>query len=288
MRLDRSYLTNISIKFVYLLNLQHMIKKIFFSLLTLSYLTTFAQQSVTFNYTGAIQTWTVPPCVYSIQVDVRGAKGGGIQGNPFVGSGQGGNGARVQHPSIAVTPGQVLEIRVGGNPTGPTGGWNGGGNGHPSPNAQNESKGGGGASDIRISPFAMNNRIVVAGGGGGRAGGSGQTNYQATGGQGGCTTGQTGTGSPFTGTGGGGGTQFSGGNGGPPWGGGQPGTAGSIGQGGNGGFYTSAAGGGGGGGYFGGGGGGGDNCCTGANGGGGGGGGASEINDLTDVNISNP
>jgi hypothetical protein len=252
-----------------------MLKKLIFSILLLSTFSTQAQQSVTFNYTGALQTWTVPACVYSIQVDIRGAKGGGVLGTPFVGSGQGGNGARVQHPSIAVTPGQVLEIRVGGCPTGPAGGWNGGGIGHASPNPQNQSKGGGGASDIRVSPFALNNRIVVAGGGGGRAGGSGQSNYQATGGQGGCATGQTGTGSPFTGTGGGGGTQVSGGNGGPPWGGGQPGTAGTIGNGGNGGFYTSASGGGGGGGYFGGGGGGADNCCTGANGGGGGGAGSS-------------
>ncbi|MFN5653187.1 MAG: hypothetical protein ACK465_06155, partial [Flavobacteriia bacterium] len=110
-----------------------MIKKIFFSLLSLSSFYTQAQQTATFNYTGAVQTWTVPPCVYTIQVDVRGAKGGGTLATPFVGSGQGGNGARVQHPSIAVTPGQVLEIRVGGNPTGPTGGWNGGGNGHAAP-----------------------------------------------------------------------------------------------------------------------------------------------------------
>ena len=254
-----------------------MIKKFLFSLLTIiSLFSVKAQQSVTFNYTGALQTWTVPACVYSIQVDVRGAKGGGILATPFVGSGQGGNGARVQHPSIAVTPGQVLEIRVGGCPTGPTGGWNGGGNGQTSvSNTQMESKGGGGASDIRVTPYAMNNRIVVAGGGGGRSGGSGQTNYQASGGAGGCTAGQTGLGSPFTGTGGGGGTQTAGGNGGPPWGGGQPGTAGTIGTGGNGGFYTTASGGGGGGGYFGGGGGGADNCCTGANGGGAGGGGSS-------------
>jgi len=253
----------------------YMHKLLYFFILFFSCFLTRAQQSVTFNYTGTIQTWTVPPCVYSIQVDVRGAKGGGVLGTPFVGSGQGGNGARVQHPSIAVTPGQVLEIRVGGCPTGPTGGWNGGGNGHASSNPQNESKGGGGSSDIRITPYSMTNRIVVAGGGGGRAGGSSQSNYQATGGQGGCTTGQTGTGSPFTQVGGGGGSQVTGGNGGPPWGGGQLGTAGIIGNGGNGGFYSTASGGGGGGGYFGGGGGGSDNCCAGANGGGGGGGGSS-------------
>jgi hypothetical protein len=55
-----------------------MFKKIIFSLFSLSAFVSQAQQSVTFNYTGALQTWTVPPCVYSIQVDVRGAKGGGI------------------------------------------------------------------------------------------------------------------------------------------------------------------------------------------------------------------
>ncbi|MFM1894904.1 MAG: hypothetical protein RIQ90_2070, partial [Bacteroidota bacterium] len=41
--------------------------------------------TITFNYTGAMQTWTVPPCVYTISVIVAGAKGGGANG---------GNGAR--------------------------------------------------------------------------------------------------------------------------------------------------------------------------------------------------
>lgn len=231
--------------------------------------------TATFNYTGSVQTWTVPACVYCLVVDVRGAQGGGILANPYAGSGQGGRGARVQHNCIAVTPGQVLEIRVGECPTGFTGGYNGGGNGHNSSPVQMQSKGGGGATDIRIAPYAIGNRIVVAAGGGGRSGGSQQTNFQASGGNGGCATGVTGAGSPFTGTGGGGASQTAGGTGGPPWGGGQWGTAGSIGQGGNGGFFPTAAGGGGGGGLYGGGGGGGDNCCTGANGGGAGGGGSS-------------
>lgn len=73
-------------------------------------------QTVTFNYTGAAQTWTVPPCVYNISVSVKGAQGGG----------PGGLGATVLNPTIAVTPGQVLQINVGQCPTGPTGGWNGG------------------------------------------------------------------------------------------------------------------------------------------------------------------
>ena len=37
-------------------------------------------QSITFNYTGAVQTWTVPPCVFTINVVVAGAKGGGANG----------------------------------------------------------------------------------------------------------------------------------------------------------------------------------------------------------------
>ena len=61
-------------------------------------------QAVTFSYTGAVQTYTVPPCVFTLNVQVAGAKGGGSNG---------GNGGTVTG-SISVTPGQVLEIRVGG------------------------------------------------------------------------------------------------------------------------------------------------------------------------------
>lgn len=217
--------------------------------------------TVTFNYTGAAQTWTVPPCVTSISVDVRGAEGGGPTG---------GNGARVTHPSLAVTPGQVLQINVGGAGGQPAGGWNGGGIGFV---GSVTSRGGGGASDIRTGAYALADRIIVAGGGGGSGGGSPTV---GAGGGGGCATGLTGTGSPYQTTGGSGGTQTAGGIGGPPWtGGGQWGVNGTLGNGGNGGFWNTASGGGGGGGYYGGGGGGSDGCCTGANGGAGGGGGSS-------------
>ena len=48
-------------------------KHILISLL-LVYFTGFAfGQVATFNYTGTVQTYTVPPCVFSISVDVRGA-----------------------------------------------------------------------------------------------------------------------------------------------------------------------------------------------------------------------
>lgn len=220
-------------------------------------------QTTTFNFTGSVQTYTVPPGVYCIQVDVRGAKGGGPNG---------GNGARVQ-ANLNVTPGQVLEIRVGGMGSCPAAGWNGGGAGSTASGAGNESCGGGGASDIRIAPYGLGNRIVVAAGGGGMGGG----NTDAQGGVGGCAAGTAGT-SPF-GQGGSGGTQTAGGNGGPPWiPSGNPGQAGSLGNGGAGGSdpcYNVGPGGGGGGGFYGGGGGGSDCFASGSLGGGGGGGGSS-------------
>ena len=222
-----------------------------------------AQQTVNFNYTGAVQTWIVPPCVYNITAVVAGAKGGGPSG---------GNGARIT-ANIAVTPGQTLYIYCGGMGTqgSNSGGWNGGGTGHASGgNFGYSSYGGGGATDIRINGQALANRVIVAGGGGGRGGGS----SQVCGGTANCINGAQGCNT--YGAGGGGGTQFSGGNGGAPWAGVPPGgQAGSLGQGGQGGAWSTASGGGGGGGYYGGGGGGNDGCCTGANGGGGGGAGSS-------------
>jgi len=218
-----------------------------------------AQTTVVFNC-GNGQNWVVPPCVTSINVTVEGAQGGGSAG---------GLGAVVT-ATIPVTAGQTLQINVGCQGGSPGAGSNGGGSGYA---GQGNSGGGGGASDIRIAPYALGNRIIVAGGGGGAGGGSPTV---GTGGAGGCATGSTGTGSPYQTTGGTGGSQSTGGTGGPPWsGGGTWGSNGTLGQGGNGGFWNTASGGGGGGGYYGGGGGGSDGCCTGSNGGAGGGGGSS-------------
>lgn len=249
-------------------------KKLFVTSLSLLSLFAFnsatAQLTTTFNYTGAVQYYTVPACVTSIIVTCAGAQGGGNTGTS-----PGGKGALMKG-SIAVTPGQILEVRVGGQGVPLLGGWNGGGAGWSgAPTTHPASNGGGGASDIRVAPYGLANRSVVGGGGGGTPSQSGQ--YAIPGGNGGCVNGFIGGGSPFTGVGGGGGTQFAPGAGGPAWG---AGVIGSPGVGPNGGtgahdltFGTS--GGGGGGGYFGGGGGGGDNCCVSANGGGAGGGGSS-------------
>lgn len=137
----------------------------------------FAQPVVTFNYTGAMQTYTVPPCVNQLSVSVSGAQGNGNTN----GTNLGGLGGRVQ-AIINVTPGQVLEVFVGGGgqPNTVAGGFNGGGAGGlsvacqqwaPSPACPTASgAGGGGASDIRYAPYGLADRIVVAGGGGGTSG----------------------------------------------------------------------------------------------------------------------
>jgi hypothetical protein len=94
-----------------------------FILVTFSLVAPYIQsQTVQFNYTGSMQSWVVPPCVYTINVVIAGAKGGGTNG---------GNGARIT-ANIAVTPGQTLYIYCGGmgNLGSNSGGWNGGGTGH--------------------------------------------------------------------------------------------------------------------------------------------------------------
>jgi hypothetical protein len=168
------------------------------SLLILSVLSSlcwssFAQTITTFNYTGATQTYTVPACVNSLFVDVQGAPGGkgGYSSYPM----PGGRGGRVTC-NIAVTPGQVLYITVGGtgqnryntstgSGTSLAGGFNGGGNGFGYYCGS-----GGGKSDIRIGGSAFpGNAVVVAGGGGG---GAYNGSSSCIGGDGGNTTGAMG------------------------------------------------------------------------------------------------
>ncbi len=221
------------------------------------------QITTTFSYTGDVETYVVPSCVYQLNVVVKGGKGGGNTG---------GSGSTVSG-ILDVVEGQLIEIRVGNSGGCPTGGYNGGGTGGAANNNANGGCGGGGGSDIRVAPYGLADRIVVASGGGGMGGG----NTDAFGGSGGCISGVVGE-SPF-GDGGGGGNSGSGGTGGPPWMGlGNQGSVGSIAQGGAGATdpcYNVGPGGGGGGGRYGGGGGGSDCFAFGTLGGGGGGGGSS-------------
>ncbi len=118
-----------------------------------------AQITQTFNYTGAVQTFTVPSCVFSLALQVSGSQGGSNAQN--VSGGLGG----VATGNLAVTPGDVLNIYVGG-----TIGFNGGGT-SSQPGCNNATGGvGGGASDIRLNSSSVANRVIVGGGGGGAGG----------------------------------------------------------------------------------------------------------------------
>ncbi|MEY2449083.1 MAG: hypothetical protein QOH79_2559, partial [Acidimicrobiaceae bacterium] len=220
----------------------------------------------TFSTPGTFD-FVVPAGVTSITVDAFGAAGGQIS------SKEGGLGGRTT-ATIAVTPGETLQINVGGvggdvvgkfNPTPGVAGVNGGGSGGQgsSGSGGTGAGGGGGASDVRQGGASLAKRIVVAGGGGGAAPQTTNTGVGAGGGSEGTAGATSGTG-PGDGTGGGAGTQSAGGAGGaagttPP--GFTPGLDGAAGVGGTGGNDNGVegndGGGGGGGGWFGGGGGGG-------------------------------
>ena len=146
-------------------------------------------QTYTWTCPTTIAAWTVPAGVTSVNVDLQGAVGGlnTLEDNPYYYAGyfyvavdSGGPGGRVQ-ATLAVTPGQVLNIYVGGTAASPVigsvtaGGFNGGGTGEKIGALYVfdgfAGGGGGGASDIRIGGTALANRVVVAGGGGGADGG---------------------------------------------------------------------------------------------------------------------
>ncbi|MCC7029020.1 MAG: hypothetical protein IT257_01855, partial [Chitinophagaceae bacterium] len=238
--------------------------------------------SQTFNYTGAPQTFIVPPGVTSVTINAFGAQGFGQPGAVAPISVPG-NGGRAQG-LMSVVPGQTLTVYVGGQGQAPSNGWNGGGLGKGGVN-------GGGASDVRTGGVSLADRVIVAGGGGGAGGDSWQclvggghggggiavgSNFVGGGGGAGYTSG-TGCGTDGGNAGGigGSGTHGGGGGGGGLVGGGTgavgsgPAFPGTLGQGGasfdgSSCVYT----GGGGGGYYGGGGAAGNNCGAGRGGGG--------------------
>ena len=226
-------------------------------------------------------TFTVPAGVPLVNVDARGAQGGGGTTLDKAAAGRGGC---VQGTLSGLTADEVLRLTIGGAGGYPSAGSNGGG---PGASLPSPGWGGGGATDVRSASGAL---LLLAGGGGG-AGGFG-SNYGGDGGLGGGGAGSPGLagGSAHGGGGGGGATTTNGGFGGyGGFGGLSPGFVGSSGtsvSGGEGGFGGSnialsagsspiygGSGGGGGGGYFGGGGGGGGAWSGSSSGGGGGAGG---------------
>lgn len=213
-----------------------------------------APVTVSFSYTGGEQTWVVPSGISSISVTAYGAAGGTVDSSLAAGGLGGG-----VTGNVPVTPGETIDIYVGGAGSGVGNGSVGGG-GYNGGGASVGSGGGGGGS---TSLFDGTTLLVEAAGGGGAG-------YEASGGSGGGSAGLSGA-TYQTGGGGYGGTQSSGGGSPSPY----PGNSGSYGSGGEGGTLTGCAEsytGGGGGGYYGGGGGeAGSSCGYGYGGGGGGG-----------------
>lgn len=105
-----------------------------------------------FNFTGTVQSFTVPPGVIEVTIDAAAAAGGNA------GAGSGGKGAELA-ASFAVTPGETLNIVVGGA----------GGN-------RDTAGGGGGGSFVYRSATATGLLIAAAGGGGGGGGDGGDGN----------------------------------------------------------------------------------------------------------------
>lgn len=220
---------------------------------------------VRFDYTGAIQTWTVPVGVTKIFIDVAGAQGGSA--SPYLG----GKGGKVSC-LLTVAAGDILQITVGGQSTNNIAVYGFGGNGGRSTSFGTIARAGGGLSAISTgAPVTQANALVIAAGGGGTA----TNGYAGNGGAGGGLNGISAT-SIYGGvnTRGGGASQIAGGVAGSTYEGNSTNpTAGSAINGGVGGIVGGASagwngGGGGGAGYFGGGGAAGGGNAQGSGGGG--------------------
>ena len=148
-----------------------------------------------FDYTGDLQTWTVPAGVVAATFELDGAEGGEVRGTAPAGRGG------FAQATLPLTAGSTINIFVGGMGSavatcgsnnfdmrpGGAGGFNGGASGTT---AQCPGGGGGGGTDVRIGGVDVSNRVLVAGGGGGAAFGDG--GCAATGGGGGGLTGGSG------------------------------------------------------------------------------------------------
>ncbi|RUP38214.1 MAG: hypothetical protein EKK60_10360 [Gordonia sp. (in: high G+C Gram-positive bacteria)] len=136
-----------------------------------------------FSFTGAAQSWEVPDDVHEVEVELWGARGGGVAGGP-------GGYTRAR---LSVTPGQTLQVNVGGaGSDASTGGWNGGGDGGAGSGDASPGSVGGGATDVRRGGTVPTDRVVVAGGGGGS--GASATLALGVGGAGGGVSGSAGRG----------------------------------------------------------------------------------------------
>ncbi|HEY5949619.1 MAG TPA: hypothetical protein VIV40_29190 [Kofleriaceae bacterium] len=107
----------------------------------------------TFDFTGTVQTFTLPMCVSALTVDAFGAQGGhGVIPSPTVG----GKGAEIKG-TFAVSGGPVYNIIVGGLGA----------------SIDNGTGGGGGGSFVYLNDTANAPLIAAGGGGGGSSNGGG-------------------------------------------------------------------------------------------------------------------
>ncbi len=148
-------------------------------------LTNGSHGTISFAYTGGLQTWTVPACISSVTIAITGA--GGNAAYAFSQAAAGGKGALV-NATLTVNPAEILNIYLGqkgaistsscDGGAGGIGGFNndeGGGAGYGDTNntpwynlpGWGAGGGGGGASSIRVGGTDVQNRVIVAGGGGG-------------------------------------------------------------------------------------------------------------------------
>lgn len=119
------------------------------------------QTILTFNYTGAQQSWVVPSGVTSVAVELLGAQGGGTN------AGKGGKVTAL----LTVTPGATLILVVGGQPTNANAVYGGGGiGGSNGATTTRNGFAGGGLAGIYSSSISQANVLAVAGGGGGNSG----------------------------------------------------------------------------------------------------------------------
>ena len=162
-----------------------------------------AHADTTVFTTPGSSTFTVPACVRSITVKAWGAGAGGGGGGTVSLGGDGG-GAGFAQATLSVTPGETLDIHVGGAGSG--GAFSGGGGGTTSGGGG----GGGGRSEVSRSGTSL---TIAAGGGGGGGGDNSSATAGGAGGPGGDTSGSAGSASGSA-TGGGGGTDSAGGAGG--------------------------------------------------------------------------
>jgi uncharacterized repeat protein (TIGR01451 family) len=147
-----------------------------------------AAQTTTFNYTGAMQTYTVPAGAAGVLIQASGGGGGGGGSDSGGPGASGGSGATVTG-SYTVAAGTPLSIYVGGGGGGGftshagytctsaagsggsgAGGFAGGMGGQPG--CSGWSGGGGGGGGASVVATSANASLLIAGGGGGGQGGS--------------------------------------------------------------------------------------------------------------------